>query len=74
MDRFELETPVIVVTQFAAFGRASSLVTLKDLDQELVKEHRSIYKGSIYYNSAIQKWMDDLKTLLTRVLGVGDNA
>jgi CheY-like chemotaxis protein len=68
MDRFEINTPVIVVTQFAAFGRGSSLVNLEDLDKELKEEHGNIYKGAIYYNSAIQGWMDELRRLLDVVL------
>lgn len=68
MDRFDVPTPVIVVTQFAAFGQGSKLVDLSHLDNELRQEHGSIYKGAIYYNSAVQSWMSELGELVKDVL------
>ena len=68
MDRYDVPTPVIVVTQFAAFGQGSQLVDLNHLDSELRQEHRSIYRGAVYYNSAVQSWMSDLSKLLKDVL------
>ena len=69
MERFDITTPVIVVTQFAAFGRGSNLVNLKDLDKELRQEHAGTYKGAIYYNPAILGWTTELESLLRNVFG-----
>ncbi|HEX3987540.1 MAG TPA: response regulator [Acidobacteriaceae bacterium] len=64
MDRFDINIPVIVVTQFASFGRGSGLVNLKDLDEEMKKEYGTKYRGAVYYNAAIRGWAEQLIGLL----------
>ncbi len=68
MDRFGIFTPVIVVTQFAAFGRGSGLIDLETLDRELQQEHGKVYRGAVYYNAAMQSWMTELSQLLAQVM------
>ena len=64
MDRFDVNIPVIVITQYPAFGRGANSLELSDLDSELREDHKGVYRGAIYYNSAIQDWMWKLKELL----------
>lgn len=67
MDRFDIDIPVIVITQYPAFGRGANSLELSDLDSELRDEHGTIYRGAIYYNAAIQDWMSTLKDLMMTV-------
>lgn len=64
MDRFEIDTPVIVVTQFETFGKGIRTMSLQDLDRELRDEHATRYRGAVYYHAAIQGWQPALKALL----------
>jgi CheY-like chemotaxis protein len=68
MDRFDIRTPVIVVTQFAVFDSGTGVVTLEDLDLELRHAHTVTYRGCVYYNNAIQGWKESLNVLLSGVL------
>ena len=68
MDRFDIVLPVIVVTQFEAFGKAPNTVLLHDLDQELSTEHPQSYKGAVYYHSAIHGWKERLKLLINEII------
>lgn len=61
MDRYDILIPVIVVTQFSAFGTGKHAKDLAGLDEELRNEHGSVYKGSIHYNSAVLGWKDELR-------------
>lgn len=67
MDRFEIEVPVIVITQYPAFSRGASSLDLSDLDSELREDHGTVYRGAIYYNAAIQDWRAKLKDLLISI-------
>lgn len=66
MDRFEINVPVIVVTQFETFGKGPQAVGLSKLDQELRTEHGVVYKGSVYYHAAIHGWEHELKSLIEK--------
>jgi CheY-like chemotaxis protein len=68
MDRFDISTPVIVVTQFETFGKGTSEMGLSELDAELSADHGGIYKGSIYYHAAIHGWEEQLENSMKRVL------
>ena len=68
MDRFDITVPVIVVTQFETFGKGPSEMGLNELDAELQSDHRSIYRGVIYYHAAIHGWEEKLENLIKTVL------
>lgn len=61
MDRYDIVIPVIVVTQFSAFGSGKHAKDLVGLDAELRSEHEAVYRGAIHYNSAVLGWKDELK-------------
>ncbi len=64
MDRFDIEVPVIVVTQFEIFGKPPQAMHLSDLDQLLRTEHPKIYRGAVYYHAAIDGWKGQLKSMV----------
>jgi CheY-like chemotaxis protein len=64
MLRFEMEVPVIVVTQFETFGKGSRQMNLKTLHQQLQREYGNIYKGAVYYHAAIHGWKEHLATAI----------
>lgn len=65
MDRREIVTPVIIITQFDKFGEGIDELTLPELDHQLYQDHPQIYQGAIYYSAALGIW----KELLGKVLG-----
>jgi CheY-like chemotaxis protein len=69
MDRFDVRTPVIVVTQFETFSATNQTLRLPELDQQLKAEHGSVYMGAIYYNAAIQDWESKLVQAMNSILG-----
>lgn len=68
MDRFDIEVPVIVVTQFETFGKEPHEIGLAELDKLLQADHAAIYRGSVYYHAAIHGWEEQLETLIKNVL------
>jgi CheY-like chemotaxis protein len=61
MDRFDIQIPVIVVTQFERFGDSLDSMDLEELDRRLRAEHSEVYKGYVYYNAAISGWKSELQ-------------
>lgn len=74
LKRFKISIPVIVITQFETFGSGPDTTTLKELDEELRRDHASVYRGSVYYHAAIQSWKDQLKALLLGSLSSEEDA
>jgi CheY-like chemotaxis protein len=68
MDRFDINVPAIVVTQFETFGKSPHDMDLAELDAELKEEHSPTYRGSVYYHAAIHGWQDQLKQMIEAVL------
>ena len=68
MDRFGVDTPVVVVTQFETFGKPSQSLNLAELDAQLRQEHARVYAGSVYYHASIHGWRETLKQLCNAAL------
>ena len=64
MRRREATCPVVVVTGFDAFGAGPDAVTLAQLDDELSREFRDFYLGSVYFNATTEDWRDRLRDLI----------
>jgi DNA-binding NtrC family response regulator len=64
LDRFDINVPVIVVTQFITFGRGSNTIKLDDLDAELRSSFPGNYVGAVYYHASIQRWKEELQQLV----------
>lgn len=65
MDRRDITTPVIVVTQFDKFGEGIDEMGLEELDEQLYKDHPDSYKGVVYYNVAYAEWKQSLISTLS---------
>lgn len=68
LDRFDLEIPVVVVTQFETFGDGTNSMDLHELDEQLREEHGPVYRGAVYYHAAVQGWQQALRALLDPTL------
>lgn len=64
MIRRNITVPVIVVTQFDTFGDVGNTTTLQQLNQELQVLFNPLYIGTVYYNSTIDSWKEDLYNLI----------
>jgi CheY-like chemotaxis protein len=71
MARRDIDSPVILITQFDRFGEASDLLTLEELDKQLQLEFPGVYRGAVYYNPAVAGWREALLRRLS-VLGLSD--
>ena len=72
MDRREIKSPVIVVTQFDRFGEGKDKLTLAELEEQLFNAHPNIYKGAIYYNTAVDSWKNQLLQAINKCCEVED--
>ena len=69
MDRFDLDVPVIVVTQFETFGKPPQVMGLRELDEQLRHEHSAVYRGAVYYHASLHAWKDELRRLISAATG-----
>jgi len=60
MQRRQIDTPAIVVTQYTSFGEGSEQVTLDELDNQLRSLHHTQYKGHVYYDAVQESWRRQL--------------
>lgn len=68
MKARKIPTPVIVVTQFETFGEGKNVTSLKELMGRLETNYSHIYKGTVYYNPALNSWRDDLLFSLNKLV------
>ena len=68
MARFDVRTPVVVVTQFETFGKAPQSLNLSELDAQLRSEHAAVYMGAVYYHASIHGWRETLKVMCDAAL------
>jgi CheY-like chemotaxis protein len=66
VKRLDIETDVVVVTQFESFGRSRQEIGLAELDLQLRDEFGDIYLGSVYYHPSIDDWKDQLSNAIVR--------
>ena len=69
MDRFDIDVPVIVVTQFETFGKPPNMMGLRELDDQLRTDHATVYRGAVYYHASLHAWKDELSTLVSTATG-----
>jgi CheY-like chemotaxis protein len=71
MQRKGLVVPVIVITQHERFAKGSQEVHLSTVRRELTEQHSSVFRGLIYYNSAVGDWEKLLRSQLRKTLSAG---
>lgn len=69
MDRFKINIPVVVITQFETFGNPPHVMGLAELDARLKAEHPSVYCGAIYYHASIHEWKEKLRQVMMEIRG-----
>jgi DNA-binding NarL/FixJ family response regulator len=73
LDRREITTRVIVVTQFDSFGSGDEVQTLKEVSARMKIEFPELFVGAVFYQASESSWKRELSEFLAE-LGVGRNA
>jgi CheY-like chemotaxis protein len=66
MSRRNIETPVVVVTQFPRFGEGDESMSLKELMAQLEQSAFSNYLGTIYYSAEEANWESKMREILKK--------
>lgn len=61
----EINTPVVVVTMYEKFQDGTKI---KDLNTSLSEEFSENYKGYVYFSHMDNKWMNDMKFYIHKLL------
>jgi DNA-binding NarL/FixJ family response regulator len=69
MDRFDVRTPVIIVTQYDFFEERENTATLQQLNSRLASTFPETYRGTVFYNQASDEWKGELSSRIRAVLG-----
>lgn len=64
MDLIELDTSVILVSQFDHFGEPPHSVQLGTLTEQLKLQYPSLFVDSVYYSNVDSRWRERLRTLI----------
>lgn len=56
---------VIIVTGFSDFERGNNLITINELEKEILEKYELYYLGYVKYDSASVEWQERMRTLLT---------
>ena len=67
MNRKNIQIPTLVVTGFDHFGVGESYMSREQLDLQLMIDHSSFYRGTIYFNAAMEDWKPQLHNALLAV-------
>ena len=67
IDRREISTSVIVITQFETFGEHPDTKNFSELDEDLRSKFPGVYVGAVYYHASIDDWMNKLDAMLKQV-------
>lgn len=68
MERFKVDTNIIVITQFETFGKAPNIINIEQLDLILKEESPQSYIGIVYYHASIEIWKTKLKEISDKIL------
>lgn len=72
IDRMNIVTPVIVVTQYERFNKGQEYLDLDGLHRMLMREHSSTYRGLVFYASTNEDWKDRLRSTIGEILERND--
>jgi DNA-binding NarL/FixJ family response regulator len=64
MKRLGIKIPTAVVTQFETFGWGRERIDLDSLRESLENDYGDVCVGTIYYNSTIDSWKDQLREVV----------
>ena len=57
--------PTIIITQFDTFGESG--LSISDLNDEFSNDLKEIWKGTVNYVDASNKWQIDLKNIINNL-------
>lgn len=64
MSRRGKNLKTVLITMFDDFGEGEKSITLKDMNNVLLRDFEGIYLGAVYYNSSENIWKDELASYL----------
>ena len=67
MERRNITTKAVVVTQFDRFGQAEDEITLEALDAQLQAAFPVTYVGAVYYNVGYVGWRESLQSIVNQL-------
>lgn len=70
MKYYDINIPVVVITQFDIFGRHGDVLEVGDLSNQLFNEYSDFYRGCVYYDEKNDLWKKKLKGLLEMIFDV----
>ena len=70
MKYYDLDIPVVVITQFDIFGRHGDVMAVSDLSNQLSNEYGDFYRGCVYYDEKNDLWKKKLKGLVEIIFDV----
>lgn len=68
MDFHEIETPVIVVTQYETVPERGALAPLKAIEERLYKEHPGTFRGCVFFGALNDTWRPLLREKVDSIL------
>ncbi|WP_264403460.1 response regulator [Vibrio owensii] len=68
MQYRNMNTPVIVVTQFDIFGRHSDAVSIDKLSYDLKTDFPQIFSGCVIYNTQSKDWENELVNIVDGII------
>jgi DNA-binding NarL/FixJ family response regulator len=68
MQYRNIDTPVIVITQFENFGEGNSRMNLKDLTKQLENINYKGYQETIFYNMVGSDWQEKLLSRIKLIM------
>lgn len=69
IDRLNISTPVIVVTQYERFSdKGQVYLDLDGLNKMLLQEHPLTYRGLVFFASTNDNWKDGLRDKIGEIL------
>ncbi|MDX4049131.1 hypothetical protein Q6A75_09360 [Aliarcobacter skirrowii] len=66
----EIDSKVLIITQYDTFGTSYNKLSLDELKKQLKDEFSPIYQDTIYYNSAQEDWKNELKKKIELIIGI----
>jgi CheY-like chemotaxis protein len=65
----EINSKVLIITQYDTFGSSYNKLSLEELKKQLKDEFTPIYQDTIYYNSAQEDWKNELRKKIELITG-----
>ncbi len=67
MERREIKTRVVIVTQFDRFGHSDDEITLEELNTQLKNAFPINYMGAVHYSVTFAGWQENLRRVLSKL-------